>query len=82
MTKQRWVLNRKGVAELLKSPEVRRDLERRARAVAAAAGPGHEVAVETGPTRVRATVTTATTAARLSEARHRTLTRAVEVARR
>lgn len=74
-------LDRHGIGQLLKSPEVRRDLERRARAIAAAAGPGHEVATETPGTRVRVTVTTATTQARLNEARHRSLTRAVDAGR-
>lgn len=81
MARIQFDLNRKGVGDLLKSPEVRRDLERRARAIAAQAGPGHEVATETPGTRVRVTVTTATTQARLNEARHSTLSRAVEAGR-
>lgn len=75
-------LNSRGVREVLRSPGVLADLERRAEAVKRAAGPGHEVEVEVGAKRARAAVVTATAAARRSEATNRTLTRAFGAARR
>ena len=58
-------LNHDALDALLKSTEVQADLERRALAIAAAAGdPGdYEVRVTVGPTRARASVGTASTAA-------------------
>lgn len=82
MAAVRIKVNGRAVAELLRSPEVAADLERRARAVAAAAGPGHEVTVEIGPNRARASVATATIEAIIAEARTRNLTRAADAARR
>ena len=70
------------VRRLLQSPEVRADLERRAHAIAAAAGPGMEVDSEVGPTRARASVRTATRDAVLAEAKDRALTRAIDAGRR
>lgn len=78
----RLVLNRKGIRELLRSPEVQRDLRRRAEAIAASAGPGHEVDVEVGPNRARASVRTVTIDAMIGEAEHRDLSRAIDAARR
>jgi hypothetical protein len=75
-------LNDKGVRELLKSAEVRADLARRARAIAAAAGPGHRVELTSTDKRARAVVITDTPEARLGEARHRNLTRAIDAGRR
>lgn len=80
-TTVRIVLNRAGVEELLRSPEVRADLERRARAIAAAAGEGMEVDSAIGRTRARAMVWTDTPRARLAEATNRTLTRAIDAGR-
>lgn len=77
----RFVLNHKGVDELLKSPEMLSDLERRAEAIAAAAGEGMEVNVEVGQTRARASVFTATIDAMVAEAVHRDLTRAIDAGR-
>jgi hypothetical protein len=75
-------VNKKGVGELLKGKEVQADLERRGRQIAAAAGPGHEVQTYVGKNRARVTVRTATHAARLAEARTRSLTRAFDAGRR
>lgn len=77
----RIVLNHAGVRELLRSPEVQRDLERRAQNIAAAAGEGMEVSTERGATRARATVITATFEARYREATDRALTRAIDAGR-
>lgn len=77
----RIVVNRKTVAELLKSPAVKADLERRAQAIATAAGDGMEVDSEVGPNRARASVRTATYAARRAEAKDRALTKALGAGR-
>lgn len=74
-------LNRKGVTVLLKSPEVKADLEARANRVANAAGEGFEVDSEVGPQRARASVRTVTFDAMKSEAEDRALTRALDAAR-
>lgn len=78
----RIVLNRKGIRDLLRSPEVQADLRRRAESIASSAGPGHEVDSEVGPHRARASVRTDTIDAMVAEATHRSLTRAVDAARR
>lgn len=74
-------LNHDGVAELLKSPGVQRELERRAQQIANAAGPGMMVRTEIGETRARASVFTATIGARIAESAHRDLTRAIDAGR-
>lgn len=74
-------LNRQAVRQLLRSDEVLADLERRGRAVAAAAGPGHEVQPYVGRNRARVTVRTATDEARHAEATGRRLTAAIHAAR-
>jgi hypothetical protein len=70
------MVNRAGLRALLRSPEVARDLERRGRKIAAAAGRGHEVQSALGRNRARVTVRTATWPARYHEAVTRDLTRA------
>lgn len=82
MASVRVVLNRKNVRELLRSEAVRRDLERRAQNIAAAAGPGHIVDSQIGRNRARAAVITATFDAMRAEARDRNLTRAIDAGRR
>jgi hypothetical protein len=74
-------LNSRGVREILRSREVLSDLERRARNIADAAGPGHEVDSEIGPNRARASVRTDSIDAMLAEATDRTLTRAFDAGR-
>lgn len=73
----RLVLNRKNIAALLKSDAVEADLRRRAVNIAQAAGPGHRVDSAVGKNRARAAVITATQEARESEARDRSLSRAI-----
>ena len=77
----RIVLNRRGVRELLRSPEVLADLERRARNIASTAGPGHEVDSQTGRNRARASVRTDTINAMRDEATDRRLTRSIDSGR-
>lgn len=74
-------INRKAVRALLRDPKVAADLERRARAIAAAAGPGHVVESEIGRTRARAAVITETPEAALAEATQRRLTRSIDAGR-
>lgn len=74
-------LNRKAVRDLLRSSEVQADLERRANKIKAAAGPGHEVDVEVGRNRARASVRTDTVEAMRAEARDHKLTRALDAGR-
>lgn len=61
--------NRRAIASVLKLPTVRSDLERRARRVAAGAGPGHEVQLYQGRSRWRATVRTVTPTNRAGQLR-------------
>lgn len=74
-------LNSRAVRDLLRSDAVRADLERRARAIAAAAGPGFEADSDVGPNRARVSVRTATTEAMQAEASGRALTRAIDAGR-
>jgi len=75
-------LNSDGIRALLRSEAVRADLERRARAIAEAAGEGFEVESQVGSNRARASVRTATAEAREAEATDRALTRAIDAGRR
>lgn len=77
----RITLNRQGVRALLRSPAMLADLERRARRIAAAAGPGHEVDGAIGRNRARAAVITSSIEAKVGEAKRRTLTRAIDAGR-
>lgn len=74
-------LDRQAVRHLLRSDEILADLERRGRAIAGAAGPGHEVQPYVGRNRARVTVRTATDEARRAEATDRRLTAAITAAR-
>lgn len=81
MVTVRVVPNRAGARELLKSPELRRELERRAGKVATQAGPGHLYEVTQTGDRLRGMVWTATNRAKAREARDRNLTRALDAGR-
>lgn len=71
-----------GFVELLKSPGVVKDLERRAKAIAAAAGPGNEAgAIRLTGNRARITISTVTREAKVNEATDRSLTRAIDAGR-
>lgn len=76
-------VNQAAIREILKSDEVRADLEARAKRIAAAAGgePDYEVDVRWGSTRARASVRTATFDAIRDEARNRTLSGALDAGR-
>ena len=77
MQRIRIKLNSGGVRTVLNSAGVRGDLARRARAIAAAAGDGHEVHVGSTGKRARAEVVTVSFDAMRREARDRNLTRAI-----
>lgn len=81
MAAARVKLDSKAVRDLLRSDEVKADLERRARAIAAAAGEGFEVDSDVGPARARASVRSATLEAHVAEATDRALTRAIDAGR-
>lgn len=69
-------------SEILKADGVRRDIERRCEAVAAAAGEGYEPSVVDGRNRVRGSVITDTFEAMRDNAINQTLMRALDAARR
>ena len=75
------VLNKKAFVELMKSGEMQRDLIRRSRKVKAAAGEGFEESVFVGKRRARASVITATFAARRRQSRDNALQRALSAGR-
>lgn len=81
MADVRIELNRAAVTALLKSVEVQGELAARARRIAAAAGDGMVVETRVGRTRARATVVTATPAARRAEAHGRRLSAALGAGR-
>lgn len=74
-------VNGRGIRELLRSREIQRDLQRRAEAIADAAGPGHRTELQVGRARARAEVATDTFEAMYDEATNRTLTRALDAGR-
>lgn len=81
--KIRVKMNSKGARAILRSAEVQADLERRGRAIAAAAGgePDFVVESQVGANRVRTSVRTATQEGRAAEAERRALTRALDAGR-
>lgn len=87
MSRLRIEVNRAGLREVLKSPGVRAELERRAHAIAAAADAaandpgGHRVETEVGADRARAAVITVTPKAMYKEATQRTLSRSLGAGR-
>lgn len=68
-------LNHAELDKLLKSPEIQRELDKRASRAAAAAGPGFRSEVSVGRTRAMAMVWPDTPAARARDARDHTLMR-------
>lgn len=74
-------INHEGIAALLREEGVRQDLDRRAKRIAAAAGPGMESSSVIGRRRALAMVWTETPSAMRAEATSRKLTRAVDAGR-
>lgn len=83
MAKIRVKINSAGARAILRSEKVRADLERRARAVANAAGgaPDFEVESQIGSNRARASVRTATEEGRRAEATSRRLSSSIDAGR-
>jgi len=81
MAAVRVKLNSEGARALLRSVEVQADLRRRSRAIAAAAGEGMLSEVTVGSNRARGQVVTATTEARVREAKDKALTRSLDAGR-
>lgn len=79
--KFRVEINSAGIQALLKSGEVEAFLKAKAERIAAAAGEGMEATSRIGKTRARASVVTATRAARKAEAVDRALTKALDAGR-
>lgn len=77
----KWELNKKGVAALLRSPGVKRDLQNRADRIALAAGSGVSGHVWEGHDRSRARVQTTTKDADVRQAKYKTLSRAIDAGR-
>jgi hypothetical protein len=69
--------NRKAYRDLLKGPEVQKDIQSRVDAICDAAGDGYECAVNDAPTRARGAVWTATAKAMKSNAKDNTLIEAL-----
>lgn len=74
-------VNRAGVRELLRSPEMLGELEQRAQRISTAAGPGHRIDSAIGPNRARAAVITETVEAMRREATERSLSKALDAGR-
>ena len=81
MARKKIAIETDEVRDLLRSPEVVADLQRRTRNIAAAAGPGFTASVVVGRNRARGSVITSTQEARMAEARTRALTRALDAGR-
>lgn len=81
MADDRVELNDAGIQAFLRSTELMAELQRRADAVAAAAGEGFKAEIWQGHDRAHATVTATTHAARRAEATDRVLSRAIDAAR-
>lgn len=75
MSKLKIVLNSAGVRELLRSPEMKAIVEKRAAEIKSRAGDGYEV--YTAQTRVVATVGAATTAAEKDNLKNNTMLKAM-----
>lgn len=82
-SKFRLQIHPEGFNEARKDPRVQGDLDRRAEAIAAAAGGGEDFVAHSSPTstRARSVVITATVDGMLAEATDRALTRALDAGR-
>lgn len=70
-----------GFNDVRRDPKVAADLERRADAMAVAAGDGYEVRTSESKSRARAIVITATPEAMVDQARNHTLERSIDAGR-
>jgi hypothetical protein len=81
MAVDRVDVNSDAIRQLLRSGEVQRELLRRAKLIAAAAGDGYEAESMIGQNRARASVRTVGPAAAMDEAIDHTLLRALDAGR-
>lgn len=81
MARTRIVWRLKAFEEIRRDPALRRDMARRAEAIAAACGEGFESSSTDGKTRARASVITATGNAMRSNARDNALLRNLDAGR-
>lgn len=70
-----------GFNEVRRDPAVAAEVERRAEAIAGAAGDGYEVRTSESKSRARAVVITATPEAMVDQARNHTLERSIDAGR-
>lgn len=77
MSNFKFVLNRKGVIELLKSSEMQSVLKAKAKAIAARCGSGYETDIYIGKTRANASVGAKTKKAKRDNYKNNTLLKAV-----
>ena len=81
MSKNRFVLNRAGVAQLLKSSEMQSGLKTKAKIIREQCGDGYEQDIYVGKNRANAMVSAETIKAKRSNAKHNVLLKAVNAAR-
>lgn len=80
MSDSKFVLNRAGVAELMKSAEMQAILKRKATAIRNQCGDGYEQDIYVGKNRANAMVSAETIKAKRSNAKHNVLLKAVNAA--
>lgn len=81
MSKNRFVLKRSGVAQLLKSNEMQSALKAKATIIRERCGDGYEQDIYVGKNRANAMVSAETIKAKRSNAKHNVLLKAVNAAR-
>lgn len=77
----RFVLDRRALEQIAKSPAAQAEVMRRAEKVGAAAGPGFEVSGRVGQKRARASVRADSFSARVRNSRENILLRALQAGR-
>lgn len=80
MSESKFVLNRAGVAELMKSAEMQAILKDKATAIRNRCGDGYEQDIYVGKNRANAMVSAETIKAKRSNAKHNVLLKAVNAA--
>lgn len=81
MANVKFVLNRKGVEELLKSNEIQKDLFERGKRVQETAGSDYELDARVGKKRANVQITAKSIKAKKSNLKHNTLLKALNAAR-
>lgn len=81
MSNVKFVLNRAGVRELLRSDEMQAIVQEKANRIQKTCGPGYSVSTLKGRNRVNSSVSAETIRAKRSNLKHNTLIKAVKSAR-